>query len=249
MRRIVCPCSQASKPSSATKRHIDCPGERGPYIASAGGRDCSIPALLSCPRPGHRRPSPGVQQPSAGTEGRPWGLHWWWQDGKAGCVCTGCTGPVLPCLCSVHASCMQDPIGIHRDGGTVGITTPLQDPFGHGWGEVGSRAQPGAAPQPHSGPCGGVGPSTTSSFLTALLAAGTSGGNGMGKAALGQRDAFVSIINFPSSEDGALKRTRLRPCSQPPPSGLSLPPPHNAGGTLRSSHGQMGTRGSGSVSP
>lgn len=38
----------------------------------------------------------------------------------------------------------------------------------------------------------------------------------MGKAALGQREAFVSIINFPSSEDGAPKHSQLRPCTQPP---------------------------------
>lgn len=112
MRRIVCPRSQASKPSSATKRHIDCPGERGPYIASAGGRDCSIPAPLSCPRPGHRRPSPGVQQSSTGTGGWPWGLHRWWPGGTGGCVSVGCTGPELPCLCSVHVSPTQDPIGM-----------------------------------------------------------------------------------------------------------------------------------------
>lgn len=38
----------------------------------------------------------------------------------------------------------------------------------------------------------------------------------MGKAALGQREAFVSIINFPPSEDGAPKHSQLRPCTQPP---------------------------------
>lgn len=106
---------------------------------------------------------------------------------------------------------------------------------------MGSRAQLGAAPQPHSGPHGGVGPSTSSSFLSTLLAAGTSGGNRMGKAALGQRDALVSIINFPSSEDRAPKHTlRSGPTLSHPPAGLSLPSPHKAGGTLRSSHGQNG---------
>lgn len=48
--------------------------------------------------------------------------------------------------------------------------------------------------------------------------AGGSGGNGMGKAALGRRAAFVSIINFPSSEEGGSERSPLSPQLQDPAS-------------------------------
>lgn len=41
----------------------------------------------------------------------------------------------------------------------------------------------------------------------------------MGKAALGRRAAFVSIINFPSSEEGGSERSPLSPQLQDPASG------------------------------
>lgn len=105
------PCSQASKPSSATKRHIDCPGERGPCSPGGGGLGPLQPsaAFLSRVWP---PPAPG----GSGTGGHPLGLPGWGSasslcaqrrprgldvqeeklHGRGGCRCAGCAGPGAP---------------------------------------------------------------------------------------------------------------------------------------------------------